>query len=64
MAESVGAEGFAGQAHLDLGVLYKARKKREKSLHHLKKAEEIFARNQATGYLEQTREALEELSAP
>ena len=64
VAESVGAKGIAGQAHLDLGVLYKARKKREKSLHHLKKAEEIFERTRATGYLEQTREALAELSVP
>ena len=61
VAESVGCDTIAGQAHLDLGVLFKVRKKRERSIQHLKKAEEIFQRTQATGFLAQTREALAEL---
>lgn len=61
VAESVGSDTIAGQAHLDLGVLFKARKKREKILHHLKMAEEIFQRTQATGFLAQTREVMAEL---
>ncbi len=58
----VEAHGLRAQALLDLGLLHKAKKRREKATECLAEAEGLFERMGAQVFLRQTRETLEELS--
>ena len=60
----VGSPGFCAQALLDLGRLYKHRKRPERARECLRKAEALFESVGANAFLEQTRHALAELDAP
>ena len=58
----VEAHGLRAQALLDLGLLHKAKKRREKAKECLAEAEGLFERMGAEVFLRQTRETLAELS--
>ena len=61
LAENIGAKGTIGQAHLDLGVIYKIKKKNAKAINHFEKAIPIFKETGAYVYLKQAEEALASL---
>jgi len=58
LAEKIGSTGTIGQSHLDLGTIYKIKKKNAQAIEHLEKAIPIFKETGAYVYLEQAEEAL------
>jgi tetratricopeptide (TPR) repeat protein len=62
LAKEIGAKGVEGQAYLDLGMLYKTKKKKDLAKQYISKAIQVFEETNAEVYLEQTRQALESLS--
>ncbi len=58
----VEAHGLRAQALLGLGLLHKAKKRRDKAKECLAEAEGLFERMGAEEFLRQTRETLAELS--
>ncbi len=63
LAEEIGAVGTIGQAHLDLGTIYKIKKKNAKAIEHLEKAIPIFKETGAYVYLEQAEDTLASLKS-
>jgi hypothetical protein len=61
VAEEIGAIGLLGQAHLGLGKLHKAKKRKDKARECLLKAIDCFERCEAETILKQTREELNSL---
>jgi tetratricopeptide (TPR) repeat protein len=61
LLREIGAKGFLGGAYLDLGLLYKARKKNQQAGECISEAINIFEECEATEYLKQAKEALESL---
>jgi class 3 adenylate cyclase/tetratricopeptide (TPR) repeat protein len=57
----VGANGFLGPAYLDLGLLYKARKRTDQARECISEAINIFKECEAEVYLKQANETLESL---
>jgi class 3 adenylate cyclase/tetratricopeptide (TPR) repeat protein len=57
-AEEIGADGMLGQAYFNLGLLFKAKGRREQALECLSEAVRLFEACEATVYLKQVREAL------
>lgn len=56
--DEIGAKGFLGTAYLDLGLLYKARKKTNQARECLLEAIKTFKECEAEAYLKQAKEAL------
>ena len=61
VAEEIGAKNTLGQAYLNLGLLHKAKNRREKATECLSKAIEVFEQCEAKGFLRQAKEALASL---
>jgi tetratricopeptide (TPR) repeat protein len=61
-AEEIGAIGTLGIAHLDLGLLHKARGNRARARECIAKAIECFDQGRAETYLKQAKEALGSLA--
>jgi tetratricopeptide (TPR) repeat protein len=62
VAQEIGADGIDGQAHLSLGLLYKAKKKNNQAKDCLLKSIKIFRRCGADGYKSQAQNVLESLN--
>ncbi len=60
-ANEIGAKGFMGQAYLDLGLLYKAKRKAQKAKECVSEAVKLFEQCDAEVYLNQAREVLASL---
>jgi tetratricopeptide (TPR) repeat protein len=58
VANKIGAKGILGQAYLDLGLLYKAKKRNDKAQEFILKAVNIFDECKAEGFQKLAREAL------
>ena len=58
LAEKAGAKGYTGQVHLDLGILYKYKKKLALAQKHFEKAIFIFEQMGAETFLEQAKKNL------
>ena len=61
IAKETGAKGVLGQAYLDLGILYKARKRKDQARKYLQDAIAIFELCEANSYLKQAKNALVDL---
>jgi len=61
VAKEIGANGLLGPAYLDLGLLYKAKKRTKQAKECITRAIEIFVQSEAQVYLKQANEALESL---
>jgi len=57
----IGAKSFLGMAHLDLGLFYKARKKKQQARECISEAIKIFEETEADVFLKQAKDALESL---
>ena len=57
----MGAKIIMGGACLDLGLLYKAKKRKEQAKKFISKAVKLFEQCEADVYLKQAHEALESL---
>ena len=57
----IGANGFLGRAYLDLGMLYKVRKRTDQARECISEAINIFKECEAEVYLKQAKNALESL---
>jgi len=60
LAKEIGAKGVEGQAYLDLGLLYKA-KKQDQAKQYISKAIQVFEETNAEVFLKQARQAMESL---
>ncbi len=60
-AREIGATGVLCQAYLDLGLLHKAKKRKDQARECITKAIELFEQCEADVYLKQANEALESL---
>ncbi|HUH64875.1 MAG TPA: adenylate/guanylate cyclase domain-containing protein [Syntrophales bacterium] len=58
VAKEIGAKGLLGQCYLDLGQLYKIRKKPEQARKYMTNAAQLFEECEADVFLKQTKEAL------
>jgi class 3 adenylate cyclase/tetratricopeptide (TPR) repeat protein len=61
VAEKIGAKGTLGKSCLDLGLLYKAKRKKDQARVYLSKAIQAFELCEAETYLRQAKEALASL---
>ena len=61
VAGEIGAKGIFARAYLDLGLLHRAKKRREKARECISKAIEYFELCEAETFLKQAREELESL---
>jgi tetratricopeptide (TPR) repeat protein len=61
VAKEIGAKGILGQAYLDLGLLHKARRRKDQASKCLSESIQIFEECEAKGYLAQAKEALASL---
>jgi tetratricopeptide (TPR) repeat protein len=61
-AEETGAKGVLGQSCLDLGLLYKIKKRNDEARKYISKAVKIFEECGAYAFLEQARGSFESLS--
>ncbi len=59
--KEIGSKGFLGTAYLELGLLYKNRKRIDQARNYLLEAIDIFEETEAKVYLKRTREVLESL---
>jgi hypothetical protein len=62
VSENIGRN--AGQAYLDLGLLHKAKKRKEKAQECLTEAIRLLEASEADAFLEQARAALESFGQP
>jgi class 3 adenylate cyclase/tetratricopeptide (TPR) repeat protein len=58
LADKVGANGYAGQVHLDFGILYKSKKQTELARRHFEKAISIFDKLGAEIFLKEAKKNL------
>ena len=61
VAEEMGAKIVMGVAYLDLGLLHKAKKRKDQANKFISKAVKLFEQCEADVYLKQANEALESL---
>lgn len=61
VAREIGAKGTLGLACLDLGLLYKLKKKPEKAREYISESIKIFQQCEARAYLKQAKNELESL---
>jgi tetratricopeptide (TPR) repeat protein len=59
VAKEIGAKGILAQAHLDLGLLHKAKGRSDRARDCISKAIELFEQCEAEVYLKQAKEALD-----
>ena len=59
--KEIGAKGFLSTTYLDLGLLYKAKKRTDQAGECISKAIKLFEQCEAKVYLEQAKNALESL---
>ena len=59
--QEIGAKGFLGQAHMSLGLLYKASKRTDQARQCILEAINIFQECEAEVYLKQANEVLDSL---
>ena len=57
-AKEIGAKGFLGLAYLDLGLLHKAKKRKDQAKKCISEAVQLFEQCEADVYLKQARELL------
>jgi len=57
-SQEIGAKGLIGQAYLNLGLLYKAKKRNTSAKKYIQEAIEVFEQCEAEMYIKQAREAL------
>jgi hypothetical protein len=62
VGKEIGAKGFLGQAYLDLGLLHKAKGRKDKAREFISEAAQTFEQCKAELYLKQAKEALATLS--
>jgi len=62
MAEDLGAKGYAGQAHFELGSLHLIKKRKDQARIHFEEATSLLTEVGAHEYLSQAQEALLNLS--
>jgi hypothetical protein len=62
VAREIGAEGILGQAHLDLGRLHHAKKRKDRAIECMTRAIEYFEQCEAETFLTHAKEALDSLS--
>jgi class 3 adenylate cyclase/tetratricopeptide (TPR) repeat protein len=62
VSKSIGR--YAGQAYLDLGLLHKAKKRKDEARESLMEAIRLLGESDAGAYLQQAREALQSLGDP
>lgn len=60
-AKEIGAKGFLGLANLDLGLLHKAKKRKDQAKKCISEAVQLFEQCEAEVYLKQAKEALTSL---
>jgi tetratricopeptide (TPR) repeat protein len=60
-AKDIGAKGFLGLSYLDLGLLHKAKKRKDRAKKSISEAVKLFKDCEADVYLKQANEALESL---
>jgi len=60
-AKEIGAKGFLGLAYLDLGLLHKAKKRKDQAKECISEAVQLFEQCEADVYLKQARELLASL---
>jgi class 3 adenylate cyclase/tetratricopeptide (TPR) repeat protein len=60
-AKEIGAKGILGQAYLDLGLLHKARRRKNQAKECIAEAIQIFEECEAETYVEQAKEVLASL---
>ena len=61
ISNKIGAIGIKAQAHLDLGILHKAKNRKAKAKEHLEKAIDIFEKIGAYAFLKQANRELNHL---
>ena len=61
VAGEIGAKAISGGAYLDLGLLYKAKKRKDQANEYISEAVKLFEQCEADVYLKQANEALESL---
>jgi class 3 adenylate cyclase/tetratricopeptide (TPR) repeat protein len=61
VAEEIGAKGILGQAYFDLGLLHKARRRKDQARECISEAFNLFQECEAEIYLKQAKEALASL---
>jgi tetratricopeptide (TPR) repeat protein len=61
VAEEMGAKVIKGSAYLDLGLLYKAKKRKDQGIKFISEAVKLFEQCEADVYLKQANEPLESL---
>ena len=61
MANEIGARGLLGQAYLELGALYKAKRRTSQAQKYTSDAINIFQHCEAEVYLKQSKEVLASL---
>ncbi|MDA9761640.1 AAA family ATPase [Desulfobacterales bacterium] len=61
VAKEIGAVGIIGQSYLNLGFLYRSKKRNEMARDYFRKAIEIFEEIEAEGFLKQSKDALNSL---
>jgi len=60
-AKEIGVKGFLGLSYLDLGLLHKAKKRKDQAKKCISEAVQLFEQCEADVYLKQANEALESL---
>jgi len=61
MAKEIGAKGVIGQAYLDLGLLYKTKKRKNQAKQYISKAIHLFKETKAEVFLKLAKKAMESL---
>jgi len=64
VSKEVGAKGYLGQAYLDMGLLHRAKKRKEKAREYLSEAVQLLGECEADEFLKRAKEALESLGQP
>jgi hypothetical protein len=58
VAKKIGANSVLGQAHLDIGLMYKKKGRTDMAQENISKAVQLFEKCEAETYLTQAKEAL------
>ncbi len=61
VAKEIGAKGTLAKSYLELGLLYKAKGKKDQARDYISKAIQVFEQCEAEGFLKQAKEALASL---
>ena len=61
VAQEIGAKAALGMAYLDLGLVYKAKRRRDRAKEYISTAIQCFQQCEAVLYLKQAKEAMKSL---